>query len=102
MIAKDNVERLKDWNRSKEAKNSCHHRVGYWARRRRCEEHLASCKREEVFLIEFTKSLEIANDQVPEENYKFWDYMKQLRTRYCFRLKDLNKAIQTYEDGGVR
>lgn len=41
------------------------------------------------WLKEFTSRLEIANDQVPEENYKFWDYMKQLRIKSQQRIEAL-------------
>lgn len=48
------------------------------------KEHLASCKREKEFLEDYVKGL----NAVP--------------VKISVRHKDLKKAIQTYDDGGVR
>ena len=66
-----------------------------------CNEHKQTCQRDVIWLKDFMMGLEIANDQVPESNYKFWDYMKHLRIRHYNRDTDLRKAVKIYDEAGI-
>ena len=56
-------------------------------------------KGELEWLKEFIYKLEIANDQVPDENYKFWDYMKMIRIKYGQRIEKLSQNVHKASEG---